>query len=78
MEVSDARKLKGLEDENRRPEEAAGGIDAGCGDAARATCKKLLTPRLRRKAAAWAMTETSHSQRRACALVGMDPEDLPL
>ena len=37
-------------------------------------CKKLLTPRLRRKAAAWAMTETSHSPRRACALVGMDPK----
>ena len=71
-------KLKGLEDENRAPEEAAGGIDAGCGDAARATCKKLLTPRLRRKAVAWAMTETSHSQRRASALVADGSEDLPL
>ena len=69
MEVSDARKLKGLEDENRRLKKLLAESDA-----ARATCKKLLTPRLRRKAAAWAMTETSHSQRRACALVGMDPK----
>ena len=46
MEVSDARKLKGLEDEIPAPEEAAGGIDAGCGDAARATCKKLLTAQI--------------------------------
>ena len=34
------RKLKGLEDENRRLKKLNGGIDAGCGDAARATLQK--------------------------------------
>ena len=32
MEVSDACKLKALEDKNRQTEETAGGADAGCID----------------------------------------------
>src|SRR5687767_4864916 len=55
----------------RQAEEAAGGIDARRGDAARVARKKLLTPRARRTAVDWAIQEKSYSQRRACALVGM-------
>ena len=74
MEVSDARKLKGLEDENRRLKKLLAESMLDVATLRELLAKKLLTPRLPRKAAAWAMTETSHSQRRACALVGMDPK----
>ena len=74
MEVSDARKLKGLEDENRRLKKLLAESMLDVATLRELLAKKLLTPRLRRKAVAWAMTETSHSQRRACALVGMDPK----
>jgi transposase-like protein len=45
MDLSDARKPKALEDENTAAEEAAGRVDARCGDAQRDAEKKLLTPR---------------------------------
>lgn len=35
--------------------------------------KKLLRPGSRRKAVDWAMIEKNYSQRRACALAGIDP-----
>ena len=74
MEVSDARKLKALEEENRQAEEAAGGIDARCIDAEGDARKKLLTPSLRRRAVTWAIREKGYSQRRACGLVGLEPK----
>ena len=74
MEVSDARKLKALEEENRQAEEAPGGVDARCVDAEGDAGKKLLTPSLRRRAVTWAIREKSYSQRRACALVGLHPK----
>jgi putative transposase len=58
MEMSDARKLKALEEENRRLKKllAESMLDA-------ATLKemvgKLLTPSLRRHAVTWAMSERS-------------------
>ena len=67
MEVSDAKRLKALEEENAQAEEAAGGVDDGRLDAARDARKKLLTPGSRRTAVTWAMKEKSYSQRRACA-----------
>ncbi len=83
MEVSDARKLKGLEEVSRKrfafrrecqAQEAAGGVDAGCLDAAGDAGKKLLTPGLRRSAATWAIREQGYSQRRACKLMGIEPK----
>src|SRR5258707_7778341 len=44
MEVSDARKLKALEDENRRLKKLLAGGDAGCSDTKGDAGKKLLTP----------------------------------
>jgi hypothetical protein len=57
----------------REAEEAVGGVDDGCSDAARDARKKLLRPSSRRSAVTWAMTEKGYSQRRACRLVGIDP-----
>ena len=73
MEVSDARRLKALESRERQAEEDAGRADDGCGHAERDARKKLLRPGSRRKAVDWAMKEKSYSQRRACALAGIDP-----
>ena len=55
-------------------EEAAGGDDAGCGDAEGDAGKKLLTPRARRLAVSWAIQEKGYTQRRACRLVGLEPK----
>jgi putative transposase len=61
MEISDARKLKALEEENRRLKKLLADtmLDADAG-------KKLLTPGLRRRAVTWAIEEKRYSQRRAC------------
>jgi len=83
MEVSDVRKLKGLEEVSRKrfafrrerqAQEAAGGVDAGRVDVAGDAGKKLVTPGLRRSAVTWAMNEKGYSQRRACKLVGIEPK----
>ena len=74
MEVSEAKRLKAVEDENRKLKKLLGGIDAGCGDAKRASRKKLLTPGARRTAVTWAIEEKSYSQARACALIGLAPK----
>ena len=74
MEVSDARKLKGLEEENAKLKKTAGGADAGRGDAEGDAGKKLLTPGSRRAAVTWAIKQKSYSQRRACRLVGLEPK----
>src|SRR6056297_2379288 len=54
-------------------EEDAGRTDDGCRHAERDARKKLLRPGSRRKAVDWAMNEKNYSQRRACALAGIDP-----
>jgi len=54
MEVSEARRLKFLEDESRE-------------------MKRLLRPGSRRKTVNWVITERDYSQRRGCALAGIDP-----
>ncbi len=64
MEMSDARKLKALEEEKPEAEEAPGGVYSGRVDAARDARKKLLTPGSRRRAVTWAIEERSYSQRR--------------
>ena len=58
----------------RPTQEAAGGADAGRGDAEGNAGKKLLTPGSRRVAVTWAITQKNYSQRRACRLVGLEPK----
>jgi hypothetical protein len=67
LEVSDAKRLKALEEENRKAQKPL----AGCGDAARDAGKKLLTPSSRRQAVSWAIAQKCYSQRRACGLIGL-------
>ena len=74
MDVSDAKKLKALEEENRQAEEAAGGVGHGCSDTEGDAGKKLLTPRARRLAVSWAIKDKGYTQRRACGLVGQEPK----
>jgi putative transposase len=64
MDVSDAKRLKALEEEPQA-EEASGGVDAGQFHSEGDAGKKLLTPGSRRKAVDWAMKEKEHSQRRS-------------
>jgi len=56
MEIPDARKLKGLEEEPQA-EEAPRGVDAGRIDVEENARKKLLTPSLRRRAVRWVVSE---------------------
>ncbi|CDX24925.1 hypothetical protein MPL3356_490014 [Mesorhizobium plurifarium] len=73
MDVSEAKRLKSLEEENGKAEAPAGRRHARRLDLARDARKKLLTPGSRRNAVSWAMEEKGYSQRRACGLVGIDP-----
>ena len=73
MEVSDARRLKALEDENRKLKKllAESMLDVAT---LRESRKKLLTPSSRRMVVTWAIDEKGYSQRRACALIGIAPK----
>ena len=55
MDVSDARKLKGLEEKNAKLKKLLAVPDAGRGDARGDAGKELLTPGSRRAAVNWAM-----------------------
>ena len=73
MEVSDARKLNALEDENRRLKKLLAEtmlMHRRC----RRCSEKNLTPGLRKCAVTWAIREKNYSQRRACGLVGLHPK----
>jgi predicted DNA-binding transcriptional regulator AlpA len=76
MEVSDAPKLKALEEGEPHAEEVSGGDGAGCDGAERDAGKKLLPPRARRVALGRAIKNKGYAQRRACRLAGA--EDLSL
>jgi putative transposase len=69
LEVSDARKLKALEEENRQLKKLLAESMLDASTLKEMLRKKLLTPRLRRLAVNWAIKDKSYSQRRACALV---------
>src|SRR4030095_3760886 len=68
---SEAEGPRGREPE---AEKALGGVDDRQCHAEGNADKKLLTPRLRRTAVSWAIQEKSYSQRKACALVGLEPK----
>ena len=74
MDVSDAKRLKALEEENRQAEEAAGRVDARCRDAQRDAAEKTSDARLAETAVTWAIEDKGYSQRRACGLVGLEPK----
>ena len=52
LDVSDAKRLRQLEDGERQAEEAAGRADAGCCSATRAFVKKMVGPVAKREAVA--------------------------
>ena len=74
MEVSDARRLKALDDENRKLEKLRAEATLDVATLREAARKKLLTPGARRTAVTWAIEKKGYSQRRACGLIGMEPK----
>ncbi|MGN6117987.1 MAG: IS3 family transposase [Nitrobacter sp.] len=74
MEISEARKLKALEEENRKLKKLLAESMLDVSTLKEMLGKKLLTPSLRRRAVTWAISERSYSQRRACDLVGLYPK----
>ena len=74
MELSDARKLKALEEENRKLKKLLAETMLDASTLKEMLGKNFLTPSLRRRAVTWAIGEKNYSQRRACALVGLHPK----
>ena len=72
LDVSDARRLKALEDENGEAEEAAGRDDAGHRDPEGHQQPKVVTPAAQRQAVAHACAVHEVSERRACQTLGVD------
>lgn len=68
--VSDARRLKALEEENRKLKKLLAESMLGAATLKEMLGKKLLTPRARRLAVSWAIKEKTYSQRRSCGLGG--------
>ncbi|GJE19535.1 IS3 family transposase ISMex1 [Methylobacterium marchantiae] len=70
MEVSDARRLKALDEENRKLKKllAETMLDV-------ATLREAVgkTSDARRTAVSWAIEEKGYSQHRACRLIGLEP-----
>jgi putative transposase len=80
MEVSDAKRLRALEEENGKLKRllADAMLDVST---LREMLGKLLTPGSRRAAVSWAIEKRDYPQRRACALVGAGwhgAEDIPI
>ena len=74
LEVSEARRLKALEDENAKLKRLLGRGHARQRRAQGSAAKKLTSPAARREAALRLMAERGLSQRRACGLVAVDPK----
>ncbi|HEX4650509.1 MAG TPA: IS3 family transposase [Granulicella sp.] len=74
MEVSDAKRLKGLEEENAKLKKLLAESMLDVSTLRENAGKKLLTPGSRRRAVTWAISEKDYSQRRACRLVGIEPK----
>ena len=74
LEVSEAKRLKALEDENAKLKRLLGRGHARQRRAEGSAAKKLTTPAARREAALRLVAERGFSQRRACGLVSVDPK----
>ena len=72
MDVSEAKRLKQLEDENAKAEEAFGRADVGCRRASRASVKKMVGPAVKREGVAHLRATMGLSERRACSIVSAD------
>jgi putative transposase len=78
LDVSEAKRLKALEDENlrlaegRRSQPDAGGRDARQRGAEGSAGKKVVTPAARREAAGYLQSAWEMSERRACRVIGID------
>ena len=72
MDVSEAKRLKQLEEENAKVEEAFGRADVGCSRAPRASVKKMVGPAVKREGVAHLQAVMGLSERRACSIVNAD------
>jgi len=72
LEVSEARRLKALEDENRRLKKLLGRVDAGQRGAQGPARKKRLEPAAQRATVSRLMERHGLSHRCACRLMGWD------
>ena len=72
LEVSQARKLKALEDENARLKKLLAEAMLDVAVLRDVTAKKVVTPVARREAVAHAWAAFDLSERRACAILGFD------
>ena len=70
--MSDARRLKALEDENAKLKKLLGRGDARQRDAEGYRSKKMVTPAARREAVAHLRVAYEVSERRACSALGAD------
>ncbi|MEO1200239.1 MAG: IS3 family transposase [Pseudomonadota bacterium] len=73
MEVSEAKRLRTLEDENAKLKKLLAESMMDVSALREMLGKKLLTPGSRRNAVNWAIEDRGYSQRWACGLVGIDP-----
>ena len=78
MEVSEAKRLKALEEENARLKKLLADADAGRRGAAGASVKKMVGPAAKREAVAHLRAVMGLSERRACSIVGADRKIDPL
>ena len=69
LEVSEARRLRTLEDENARLKRLLADADAGQRDAEGRRGKKMVTPAARREAVAHLREHHGVSERRACSAI---------
>lgn len=68
LDVTEARRLRELEEENRRLKHAVADLTLGQADSQGSAVKKMLTPAARREAISWSREEHQASERRACGL----------
>ncbi len=72
LEVSEAKRLRALEDENAQAQAVAGRCDAGQGCAEGSSGKKVVTPAAKREAVAHLQACHGMSERRACRVIDAD------
>ncbi len=72
LDISEARRLKELERDKPAAQECRGGSDAGQPGAQGSCVAKMVTPAMRRQAAAWLQQRLGLSERRACRIVGVN------
>ncbi len=77
MEVSDARRLKALDEENRKLKKllAEAMLDVAT---LREALDQNFDARRTENSRELAIEEKGYSQRRACGLIGLEPKDVPL